>query len=96
MGLGPGGLGNKSLGPGLDNYCLDIRRYYSKPLYNKRYKHNFFRISSAELRAESAERGATRLQGEADTLQGGLLQEKQRAKRMEDDMQGLVYSLENI
>ena len=48
------------------------------------------------MRAENAERAATRLQGEADTLQCGLLQEKQRAKRMEEDMQGLVTSLENI
>ena len=58
--------------------------------------HFFFRISAAEVRAENAERAATRLQGEADTLQCGLLQEKQRAKRMEEDMQGLVSSLENI
>ena len=48
------------------------------------------------MRAENAERAATRLQGEADTLQSGLLQEKQRGKRIAEDMQGLVNSLENI
>ena len=56
----------------------------------------FYRLSASEVRAENAERAATRLQGEADTLQSGLLQEKQRGKRMEEDMQGLVTSLENI
>ena len=56
----------------------------------------FSRLSASEVRAENAERAATRLQGEADSLQSGLLQEKQRGTRMEEDMQGLVSSLENI
>ena len=72
------------------------QRWDFRRLTTKNSETFFLRISEAEVRAENAERAATRLQGEADTLQCGLLQEKQRAKSMEEDMQGLVSSLENI
>ena len=74
----------------------ELKQRSSKDYLTLTYLNYFSRLSASEVRAENAERAATRLQGEADSLQGGLLQEKQRGKRMEEDMQGLVSSLENI
>ena len=81
-----------------DNIQDKIRELKQRLAYPFQYAYLFFvvRLSASEVRAENAERAATRLQGEADTLQSAVLQERQRGKRMEEDMQGLVSSLENI
>ena len=57
---------------------------------------NSFRISEAEVRAETSERAAQRLESEVDGLQNSVLAEKERKQRMEEDMAGLVGSLESI
>merc|ERR1739838_1102746 len=54
------------------------------------------RFSSAEVRAETAERAVQRLQKELDAMQDGMLKEKTKKKRMEEDMDGLMMSVNNI
>ena len=56
----------------------------------------FFRISEAEIRAETAERAAQRLQKDVDRLQNEVLQENQKKRRIEEDMQGLMSDLDMI
>ena len=53
-------------------------------------------ISAAEVSAETTERIALRLQKELDQLEGGLLQEKDKRKRIEEDMRGLVSDLDSM
>ena len=65
---------------------LSIRLVNLKEWLKSRYITFLLRISAAEVRAENAERDATRLQRKRDTVQCELLQEKQRGKRMEEDM----------
>ena len=48
------------------------------------------------MRAETSERTALRLQREVDSLEGGLLSEKERRRRIEEDMQGLVSDLGSL
>ena len=90
---------------------------------------NGYRFSSAEVRAETADRAVQRLQKELDVMQvgidcrdmygqiiklanvmickhmnivniylykDGMLKEKTKKKRMEEDMEGLMMSIENI
>merc|ERR1711892_1164959 len=54
------------------------------------------RFSSAEVRAETADRAVQRLQKELDVMQDGMLKEKTKKKRMEEDMEGLMLSIDNI
>jgi len=54
------------------------------------------RFTSAEVRAETADRAVQRLQKEMDILQDGMLKEKTRKKRMEEDMDSLMTSINNI
>ena len=48
------------------------------------------------MSAETNERIALRLQKELDQLEGGLLQEKDKRKRIEEDMRGLVSDLDSM
>merc|ERR550519_2119916 len=54
------------------------------------------RFTSAEVRAETADRAVQRLQKEMDILQDGMLKEKTKKKRMEEDMDSLMTSINNI
>jgi len=54
------------------------------------------RFSAAEVSAETADRAVQRLQKELDVLQDGMLKEKTKKKRMEEDMDSLMTSINNI
>merc|ERR1712098_242192 len=54
------------------------------------------RTSEAEIQAETSERAAQRLQAQLDRLQSEFLQENQKKLRMEEDMQGLMSSIQDI
>jgi len=54
------------------------------------------RTSEAEIQAETSERAAQRLQAQLDRLQSDFLQENQKKLRMEEDMQGLMSSIQDI
>lgn len=50
----------------------------------------------AEVRAETAEREVQKLQKEVDLMEGDLLSEKAKAKRMDEDMESLLQSINSI
>merc|ERR1711892_508542 len=54
------------------------------------------RFSATEVSAETADRAVQRLQKELDVLQDGMLKEKTKKKRMEEDMDSLMTSINNI
>jgi len=54
------------------------------------------RFSAAEVSAETADRAVQRLQKELDVLQDGMLKEKTKKKRMEEDMDSLMTSINSI
>jgi len=54
------------------------------------------KFSEAEVRAEAAEREVQKLQKEVDLMEGDLLSEKAKQKRMDEDMENLLQSINSI
>merc|ERR1712002_267910 len=54
------------------------------------------RFTESEVRAETADRAVQRLQKELDVLQDGMLKERTKKKQMEEDVDSLMTSINNI
>lgn len=54
------------------------------------------RFMDAESRAETAERAVQKLQKEVDSMESGMLVEKTKRKKMEEDMDSLMQSIADI
>ena len=56
----------------------------------------FSRFREDEVRAEMAEREVQKLQKEVDKLEAQVLSEKTKLKQMDDDMEGILSSINSI
>merc|ERR1719477_249817 len=54
------------------------------------------KFCEAEVRAETAEREVQKLQKEIDLMEADLLTEKNKQKRMDEDMESLLQSINSI
>eukprot|EP00092_Neocalanus_flemingeri_P022900 GFUD01024827.1.p1 GENE.GFUD01024827.1~~GFUD01024827.1.p1 ORF type:complete len:248 (+),score=96.94 GFUD01024827.1:257-1000(+) len=54
------------------------------------------KFCEAEARAETAEREVQKLQNEVDLMEGNILSEKTKQKRMDEDMESLLQSINSI
>ncbi|XP_044757395.1 tropomyosin isoform X1 [Coccinella septempunctata] len=64
--------------------------------YKNQIKNLTTRLKEAEARAEFAERSVQKLQKEVDRLEDELVNEKEKNKRLSDEMEATLYDIQNM